>query len=223
MSREIRSRRAGMSRDEARQQPLYARMLGLQYVSPSGLLCFVFLEGAVAMGVLLALAELVSWWGVLALPATVAVMVKLNDVVAGALSRPTAVVRRPPALRAVVHFAEADVVHPVGAGDQVPPWRALDGATPLSFLPAGSSPVVRRAAVRPVAARPAMVDPGPQAVTRVNEREPDRLTGDGTYAGRGADTGSVNGPPVARQWGTQAEKINDLQQGARQAASRRYE
>lgn len=85
-----RSRRAGLSRDQARQQPLYARMLGLQYLAPSGFLCFVFLEGAVALGILLALAELVSWWGVLVLPATVAVMVKLNDVVAGALIRPAA-------------------------------------------------------------------------------------------------------------------------------------
>lgn len=83
-----RSRRAGLSRDEARQQPLYARMLGLQYLAPGGFLCFVFLEGAVALGILLALAELVSWWGVLVLPAMVAAMVKLNDVVAGSLIHP---------------------------------------------------------------------------------------------------------------------------------------
>lgn len=84
MSRMIRSRRAEPSRD----QPLYARMLRLRHVSPSGFLCFVYLEGAAALGILLALAELVSWWGVLVLPLTVAAMVKLNDVVAGALSRP---------------------------------------------------------------------------------------------------------------------------------------
>src|SRR3712207_9498211 len=77
-----------MSRDEVRRQPLYARLLGLQYVAPGGFLCFVFLEGSVALGVLLALAELVSWWGVLVLPLTVAGMVKLNDVIAGVLSRP---------------------------------------------------------------------------------------------------------------------------------------
>jgi hypothetical protein len=71
-----------------RDQPLYARMLRLRHVTPSGFLCFVFLEGSVALGFLLALAELVSWWGVLVLPVTVAVMVKLNDVVAGALTRP---------------------------------------------------------------------------------------------------------------------------------------
>ena len=82
MSRTIRSRRA-----ESLQQPFYARALRLRHLAPSGLLCFVFLEGAVALGVLLALAELVSWWGVLALPVTVALMVKFNDLVAGALSR----------------------------------------------------------------------------------------------------------------------------------------
>ena len=92
-----RSRRAGLSRDEARQQPLYARMLGLQYLAPGGFLCFVFLEGAVALGILLALAELVSWWGVLVLPTMVAAMVKLNDVVAGALIRPAMPVRTTPA------------------------------------------------------------------------------------------------------------------------------
>jgi hypothetical protein len=80
----IRSRRA----EPARDKPLYARMLRLRHLSPSGFLCFVYLEGAVALGILLALAELVSWWGVLVLPITVAAMVKLNDVVAGALTRP---------------------------------------------------------------------------------------------------------------------------------------
>jgi hypothetical protein len=69
-------------------RPLYARMLRLRYLAPSGFLCFVFLEGAVALGFLLALAELVSWWGVVVLPIAVALMVKLNDAVTGALIRP---------------------------------------------------------------------------------------------------------------------------------------
>src|SRR4051812_50062807 len=69
-------------------RPLYARALRLKVVAPSGFLCFVFLEGAVALGILLALAELVSWWGVLVLPITVAAMVKLNDMIAGVLTRP---------------------------------------------------------------------------------------------------------------------------------------
>jgi len=92
VTRVIRSRRATVSRD----QPLYARMLGLRHLAPSGFLCFVFLEGAVALGVLLALAELVSWWGVLVLPVTVAGMVKLNDVVAGMLARPAVPSRATP-------------------------------------------------------------------------------------------------------------------------------
>jgi hypothetical protein len=62
-------------------------MLRLRHLAPSGFLCFVFLEGAVALGLLLALAELVSWWGVLVLPTLVALMVKLNDVIAGSLAR----------------------------------------------------------------------------------------------------------------------------------------
>jgi hypothetical protein len=97
MTREIRSRRAGIPRDQAKQRPLYARVLGLQYLTPSGFLCFVFLEGTVALGVLLALAELVSWWGVLVLPVTVALMVKLNDVIAGTVIHPAGVVPVGPA------------------------------------------------------------------------------------------------------------------------------
>jgi hypothetical protein len=71
-------------------RPLYARVLRLKHITPGGLLCFVFLEGAMALGALLALAELVSWWGVIVLPLTVAVMVKLNDVIAGMLPRSVA-------------------------------------------------------------------------------------------------------------------------------------
>jgi hypothetical protein len=81
-----------------RHRPLYARLLRLKHITPGGLLCFVFLEGAVALGVLLALAELVSWWGVIVLPLTVAVMVKLNDVIAGFLPEPAG----PVAARAAV-------------------------------------------------------------------------------------------------------------------------
>lgn len=92
-------------------RPLYARVLRLRHLTPSGFLCFVFLEGAVALGILLALAELVSWWGVLVLPATVAVMVKLNDVIAGVLGEAAAAGSAPvPAMR------------PSGGG-AVPPLR----------------------------------------------------------------------------------------------------
>ncbi|MGH3679708.1 MAG: hypothetical protein ACRDT2_05530 [Natronosporangium sp.] len=71
-----------MSRDS---RPLYARALRLRHVHPSSLLCFLFFEGMIALGVLLALAELVTWWSVPVLPVAVAGMVKLNDLVAGVL------------------------------------------------------------------------------------------------------------------------------------------
>jgi hypothetical protein len=75
---------------DARHRPLYARTLGLRHLNPSGLLCFLFFEGTIALALLLALAELVTWWGMVVLPVSVAVMVKINDVVAGVLSRSSA-------------------------------------------------------------------------------------------------------------------------------------
>jgi hypothetical protein len=201
MSRQIRSRRAGISRDQAKQRPLYARMLGLQYLTPSGWLCFVFLEGAVALGILLALAELVSWWGVLVLPLTVALMVKLNDSIAGAVSRPPAVA-------------------PVGARTQIrqrtggtPAPAEVSGSPTMSFgdsVPAASAPAVRRAAVRP----PTMDSRIPPAASGLH---------DGVAAAH--DGGAVNGPPAARQWVavSRAEELDATQQRARQTASRRYE
>ena len=44
-------------------------------------------RASVALAVLLALAELVNWWAVLVLPVTVAGLVKINDIVAGAFAR----------------------------------------------------------------------------------------------------------------------------------------
>lgn len=65
----------------------YARALRLRHLYLPHAWCVVFFEGAIALGVLMALTELVSWWVVPVLPLTVAVMVKLNDVVAGAVER----------------------------------------------------------------------------------------------------------------------------------------
>jgi hypothetical protein len=83
----LRSRRAGIDPVAAKARPLYARVLGLQYVQPSNLRCFLFLEGAVALGVLLALAELGTWWMPVILPLSIAIMVKVNDMIAGATAR----------------------------------------------------------------------------------------------------------------------------------------
>jgi hypothetical protein len=109
-------------------RPLYARALRLKHITPGGLLCFVFLEGAVALGVLLALAELVSWWGVIVLPLTVALMVKLNDVIAGMLPR-SAPTGEPVAARAAVRRPagrpigeESTTRLPAGRGGVKRPW-----------------------------------------------------------------------------------------------------
>jgi hypothetical protein len=111
------------------RQPLYARMLRLRHLAPSGFLCFVFLEGAVALGALLALAELVSWWGVLVLPVTVAAMVKLNDIVAGTLIRPAGRVAGGPATgRSPVDARPAALRPPVDGGD--PPVDGSDDRAP---------------------------------------------------------------------------------------------
>jgi hypothetical protein len=106
------------------RRPFYARVLRLRHIAPSGLLCFVFLEGSVALGLLLALAELVSWWGVLVLPVTVAMMVKLNDVIAGSLAR-TATPVRPGSPRP----ATAQVLRPAAAGGPEVVSRVADDAT----------------------------------------------------------------------------------------------
>lgn len=67
----------------ASDPPLYARLLRLRNIHPGGLLCFLYFEGAIALAVLLALAELVPWTAIPILPVTVAVIVKINDLTTG--------------------------------------------------------------------------------------------------------------------------------------------
>ena len=66
------------------RRPLYARLLRLRYLHPGAVACFLLFEGTIALGALLALAELVDWPVVFLLPVGVAVMVKINDLLAGA-------------------------------------------------------------------------------------------------------------------------------------------
>lgn len=63
--------------------PMYTRILRLKHLRIGGLAGFLLFECMIAAGVLLALAELVTWWAVPVLPAVVAVMVKINDLAAG--------------------------------------------------------------------------------------------------------------------------------------------
>jgi hypothetical protein len=74
-------------RPDAYPPPLYARALFLQNLQPGPLLCFLFFEGAIATGAVFALTGKATAWAALVLPATVAAVVKLNDVVAGAAKR----------------------------------------------------------------------------------------------------------------------------------------
>jgi hypothetical protein len=50
-------------------------------------------EGAIIVAALLAFADLLDWWSVLAIPAIIAVLVKFNDLVAGL---PVKALLRPP-------------------------------------------------------------------------------------------------------------------------------
>ncbi|RAO42775.1 hypothetical protein GAR06_04944 [Micromonospora saelicesensis] len=134
MTRANRPSWATIPVDEERYRPLYARLLGLRFVNPGGVLCFLFFEGAIALAVLLALAELVSWWAVLVLPVVVAAMVKLNDMVAAIVVRSAALVpeqerdrfRRqmePVVGRARVEWVSHSVPGVVITADPVPPPR----------------------------------------------------------------------------------------------------
>lgn len=67
-------------------RPRYVQVLRVRFLQLSGPLCFLFFEGSIVLGVLLMLAELTRWPVLFVLPATVAAMVKVNDVVAGTLA-----------------------------------------------------------------------------------------------------------------------------------------
>jgi hypothetical protein len=72
------------------KRPLYFRLLRVRHLKARPWAVFLLFEGSIGLGVLLALAEIVSWWGVLAVPVAIAAMVKVNDVLAGALREPLA-------------------------------------------------------------------------------------------------------------------------------------
>jgi hypothetical protein len=61
--------------------PLYARLLRLRRLRIGALASFILVECTITAAILLALAELVSWWAVVVLPTAVAAMVKVNDLV----------------------------------------------------------------------------------------------------------------------------------------------
>lgn len=72
-------------------RPLYFRMLRVRHLRPGWLASLVLFEGSCFVGILMTLAELTEWWAILVVPAAVAVVLKFNDAIAGALRRPLAV------------------------------------------------------------------------------------------------------------------------------------
>jgi len=64
---------------------LYLRLLRLQHISPNAWQRAVLGEGAVGVGVLLAMADLASAWTVVVLPVAVAAVVKAHDLLEGLL------------------------------------------------------------------------------------------------------------------------------------------
>jgi hypothetical protein len=75
-----------------RKPPLYWRLLRLQHVHPNGWQRAVLIEGVLAVAVVLVLAGKATIWTLLVLPVVAAVLVKLNDILAGSLvaHRPSA-------------------------------------------------------------------------------------------------------------------------------------
>lgn len=120
---------------EVRYRPMYARALGLRHLHPGGMLCFAYLEGSVALSLLLALAELVSWWVVLILPVSVALMVKVNDWVAGAVARAAA--RTPERERERVRREVSAFMPVVGRAAVVTQPRNATAPSTDSTAPAG--------------------------------------------------------------------------------------
>jgi hypothetical protein len=74
-------------------RPLYFRLLGVRHLRVRPLVAFLLFEGSVAAGLLLAMADIVNVWGIVAVPVAVAIMVKVHDRVARALVQPLAVVQ----------------------------------------------------------------------------------------------------------------------------------
>lgn len=72
----------------SRRRPLYPRLLRLRHIKLNAWQRALLGEGAVALAVVLVLADLASAWTLLVLPVAVALLVKAHDVLAGVLARP---------------------------------------------------------------------------------------------------------------------------------------
>ena len=75
-----------MTEAATRRVPLYPRLLRLRHVAPNAWQRAVLGEGALAVAVLLVLADLATAWTLVALPLAVALVVKAHDALAGFLA-----------------------------------------------------------------------------------------------------------------------------------------
>lgn len=73
------------SKTTSTSKPLYPRLLRLRHIAPNAWQRAVLGEGALAVAVLLVLADLATAWTLLVLPLAVAVVVKAHDLLAGRL------------------------------------------------------------------------------------------------------------------------------------------
>lgn len=188
--------------------PLYVRTLRLRHLRPSGAQCFLFFEAMIAVGGLLALAELVPWWGVFALPTVVAAMVKINDLIAATTAR---VGRRGRAADDGVADDGAGglALHAVAGRSPAVRWRLLDDRrTPARKLASGAVP----------GAVPG--DGYPRAIGRATVRPP---AGVGTRPATPADENTTLGLAHALNALPVAGSVDSPEQRARQSAVRRYE
>jgi hypothetical protein len=126
-----------MSTDErsAGRPPLYARLLRLRRIRITGLVSFLLMECTVAVAVLLALAELVSWWAVPLLPVLVAAVVKINDMVGAPASR----VARDSVEELVDHAGSWEDAPPGDEGAEYDPYDSYDREAAWSGEPTGST------------------------------------------------------------------------------------
>jgi hypothetical protein len=79
------------------QRSWYARLLRLRHIDLNGYLGLVLSEGSIVVALLFVCVSDLTVWSVIAIPATIAVMVKYFDVITDVLARPAAAARLRPA------------------------------------------------------------------------------------------------------------------------------
>jgi hypothetical protein len=152
---------------------------------------FVLFECVIAVAVLLALAELASWWVVAALPAAVAVMVKLNDLVTGGQvgTEPTAATAAPtyelpalPARSSRIYVSSSHVPTsqvPTGPAGPPPSGSPVSRATPAD--PGGDPPrTATRRGVEHSMSRPIRSAGGNRSASRARAARQPRVVESGT-------------------------------------------